>query len=67
MDLASVFSPIGLLGAQYLKHFKASSLHFGRCHFLSFLEPEVTIFGREGGAEQMLIYHLMLNRDANFG
>ena len=30
--------------------FEASSLHFGRRH-LSFLEPEVTIFGRQGGAE----------------
>ena len=30
--------------------FEASSLDFGRCH-LGFLEPEVTIFGREGGAE----------------
>ena len=33
--------------------FEALSLHFGRRH-LVFLQPEVTIFGREGGAEQML-------------
>ena len=47
---------------------------------LFFLEPEVTIFGRDGGAEQTLSYQLTLalawlairancdiNRDANFG
>ena len=32
--------------------FEASSLYFGRRH-LVFLEPEVTIFGREGGVEQV--------------
>ena len=41
------------------KHFEAFNLHFGRRH-LAFLEPEVTIFRREGGAEQMLSYQLML-------
>ena len=30
--------------------FEASSLDFGRCH-LGFLEPEATIFIREGGVE----------------
>ena len=30
--------------------FKALSLDFGRCH-LGFLEPEVTIFGRESSTE----------------
>ena len=39
--------------------FEAMSLHFGCCH-LVFLEPEVTIFGRKGGAEQMVSYQLML-------
>ena len=33
--------------------FEALNLHFGRGH-LGFLEPEVTIVGREGGAEQTL-------------
>ena len=33
--------------------FEAMSLHFGHRH-LGFLKPEVTIFGREGGAEQTL-------------
>ena len=33
--------------------FEALSLDFGRRH-LVFLKPEVTIFGREGGAEQTL-------------
>ena len=32
---------------------EASSLHSGRCH-LVFLEPEATIFGREGGTELTL-------------
>ena len=35
-------------------HFEASSLDFGRRH-LVFLEPEVTIFGREGGAELVVL------------
>ena len=34
-------------------HFEALNLHFGHRH-LVFLEPEVTTFGREGGAEQTL-------------
>ena len=39
--------------------FEASSYHFDRRH-LGLLEPEVTIFGREGGAEQTLCYQLTL-------
>ena len=31
-------------------HFEASSFDFGR-HHIGFLEPEVTIFGKEGDAE----------------
>ena len=34
--------------------FKALILHFGRRH-LGLLEPEVTITGREGGAEHLSI------------
>ena len=34
-------------------NFEASNLDFGRRH-LVFLEPEVTIFGRNGGTGQLL-------------
>ena len=39
--------------------FEASSLHFGRRH-LGFIEPEVTIFGREGDTELALSQQLTL-------
>ena len=37
------------------RHFEAWSLLFGR-HHLVFLEPEVTIFEKEGELEQLLSY-----------
>ena len=43
----------------FVENCEASSLLFGRRH-LVVLEPEVTIFGRESGAEQTLSYQLML-------
>ena len=59
MVVAVVKSPIVFL---LDSHFEASSLHFGRRH-LGFLEPEVTIFGKDGDTvltrQKMysLIYH----------
>ena len=40
-------------------HFEALSLHFGRRH-LGFLEPEVTIFGPECGANQLMLARFWL-------
>ena len=59
MDVASVTSPFGLWTA-VLK----PQVWILAVAILFFSEPEVTIFGREGGAEQMLSYQLTL---ANFG
>ena len=39
--------------------FEALSLHFD-CRHLVFLQPNVTIFGREGGTEQTLSYQQVL-------
>ena len=44
----SFFSFLNVKFVDY--HFEALSLHFGRRH-LGYLEPEVTVFEREGGAE----------------
>ena len=54
MDVASVTSPIVDCC------FEASSLDFGRRHFV-FLEPEVTIFGKEGEAELLLQYQMIVS------
>ena len=41
---------------RFVDCFEALSLDFGCCH-LGFLEPEVTIFGKEGGAKGDVFSH----------
>ena len=50
MDVATVTSPVGL----WTHVLKPRVRHFDRRH-LGFLEPEVTIFGRECGAGEDLL------------